>query len=198
IMHTVVYCPGEGQGSGDIESIEQGTELTLKTFDEAGLVAPEGKVFDKWSIRHGSVLGAELAAKQAGEKITVSATTYVLAIWKDAPAEHIHAHGSEWKTDADNHWNECECTAKANVGAHADADADGKCDVCAYQMSTPDNSGEGTQNGGNASTETEAPTTDSPADTSEQNSGCGSTVTLSALATVGIIGMAFAFKKKED
>ncbi len=41
-----------------------------------------------------------------------------------------HSHGSEWKTDANEHWNECECSDKANVAAHADSDNNGKCDVC--------------------------------------------------------------------
>ena len=47
---------------------------------------------------------------------------------------HTHAHGTAWKTDANEHWNECACGDKANKGAHADANNDGKCDVCAYQM----------------------------------------------------------------
>ena len=48
--------------------------------------------------------------------------------------EHTHAHGTEWKKDANNHWNECACGDKANKAAHADANVDGKCDVCAYEV----------------------------------------------------------------
>ena len=47
-----------------------------------------------------------------------------------------HVHTSEWSTDASNHWNECACGDKANVAAHADTDGDGKCDACAYTMSS--------------------------------------------------------------
>ena len=47
---------------------------------------------------------------------------------------HVHDHGSEWKTDAENHWNECACGDKANVAAHADGNNDQKCDACGYEM----------------------------------------------------------------
>ena len=53
---------------------------------------------------------------------------------------HTHAHGTEWKSDKDNHWNECACGDKANTVAHSDANKDGKCDVCEYEVGivTPD------------------------------------------------------------
>ena len=47
---------------------------------------------------------------------------------------HTHAAGTEIKSDANNHWNECECGEKLNVSAHIDENGDGKCDVCNYQM----------------------------------------------------------------
>ena len=46
-----------------------------------------------------------------------------------------HTHGTEFKNDATNHWNECECGDKANVAAHADTDNNGKCDTCGYDIS---------------------------------------------------------------
>lgn len=56
---------------------------------------------------------------------------------------HTHAHGAEWKSDKDDHWNECTCGDKANTAAHNDANIDGKCDVCEYEVGTvtpdPDN-----------------------------------------------------------
>ena len=51
---------------------------------------------------------------------------------------HTHSFGSEWKSDADNHWNECACNEKGNVAAHADANIDGKCDTCAAEVALPD------------------------------------------------------------
>ena len=52
---------------------------------------------------------------------------------------HTHAHSSEWKSDKDNHWNECACGDKANTAAHMDENTDGKCDTCEYVVSVPDN-----------------------------------------------------------
>ena len=55
-----------------------------------------------------------------------------------APAlGHTHAHGTDWKSDKDNHWNECSCGDKANTAAHTDANSDGKCDVCEYNVGLP-------------------------------------------------------------
>ena len=45
-----------------------------------------------------------------------------------------HVYGSDFKSDASNHWNECACGAKANTGDHADSDENGKCDACDYQI----------------------------------------------------------------
>ena len=57
-----------------------------------------------------------------------------------APAlGHTHAHGTDWKSDKDNHWNECACGDEANTAAHADANSDGKCDVCEYNVGLPTN-----------------------------------------------------------
>ena len=57
-----------------------------------------------------------------------------------APAlGHTHAHGTDWKSDKDNHWNECACGDKANTAAHKDENTDGKCDVCEYNVGLPAN-----------------------------------------------------------
>ena len=47
-----------------------------------------------------------------------------------------HAYGSTYKSDANEHWNECSCGDKANKAAHVDGNEDGKCDTCNYQMTT--------------------------------------------------------------
>ena len=48
-----------------------------------------------------------------------------------------HVGGTGWKTDKDNHWNECACGDKLNLAAHKDENTDGKCDACAYNVGTP-------------------------------------------------------------
>ncbi len=47
---------------------------------------------------------------------------------------NTHTHGAEWKSDSNNHWNECTCGDKANAAAHKDENADGKCDACSYTL----------------------------------------------------------------
>ena len=70
-----------------------------------------------------------------------------------APAlGHTHAYGASWKSDADNHWNECVCGEKANAAAHKDENGDGKCDVCEYEVGTPGGSDDDDQPAGNPQT----------------------------------------------
>ena len=83
--YDVVYGIGEGQGSGSSERVDEGTEITLDSYETIGMVAPNGQVFDYWSIRIGTAQSAETARKQPNEKITINADTYIIAIWKDAP-----------------------------------------------------------------------------------------------------------------
>lgn len=66
-----------------------------------------------------------------------------IATYKYAKLEsvHVHDYGTTWKSDENNHWNECECGDKANTAPHADEDNDGKCDVCDYAMCNADNPG---------------------------------------------------------
>ena len=56
----------------------------------------------------------------------------------------LHTHGTEYKSDADNHWNECSCGDKANVAPHADTNNDEKCDACGYAMPASGNTVSGT------------------------------------------------------
>ena len=101
---------------------------------------------------------SEEAAHTAGDWITDTAATattdgtkhkectvcgYVMetATIPATGIEHTHNYGSDWKADADEHWNECECGDKANKAAHADENNDGKCDICDYAMGNADNPG---------------------------------------------------------
>ncbi|MBO5224185.1 MAG: InlB B-repeat-containing protein, partial [Clostridia bacterium] len=85
----VSYGVGEGQGSGGADyDIEHGTNYTLDSYEIFGtIVAPDGKVFDYWSIRVGenAMNATEIAQKKAGETITVTANTFAIAMWKNAP-----------------------------------------------------------------------------------------------------------------
>ena len=124
--YNVTYSDNGGNGTMVGDVVEAGGPFTLEncTYE-----APDGYRFKAWAI--GSVNGEQ---KQPGEQITITAETYIYAIWEDIPEQHVHSHGSEWKTDEGEHWNECECGDKANKAAHTDSNNDGKCDACNYQM----------------------------------------------------------------
>ena len=107
-----------------------------------------------------------------------------------------HAHGTEFKSDANNHWNECVCGDKANKASHTDSNNDGKCDTCEYQMSTtpdnPDNPNNTPDNPNN--------TPDDPSD-DKDGLGAGAIVgiVIGSVAVAGVGGFAlfwFVIKKK--
>ena len=75
--YSVYYGPGEGQGSGDLDYVNAGTTITLKTPQELGFTPVEGKVFDAWSINE--------ERYEPGEEYTVNANTIITALWKNVP-----------------------------------------------------------------------------------------------------------------
>ena len=126
-----------------------------------------------------------------------------------------HTHGTEYKNDATNHWNECACGDKANVAPHADANNDEKCDACSYAMPKAPSNNETEKPTEKPTDATDKPTdaTDKPTDATESEKddsteteapvdkgcgGCGSSAALSALAIVAVVGSALVIKKKED
>ena len=109
------------------------------------------------------------------------------------PPAHTHDHGTIWKADANEHWNECACGDKANAAPHADTDNNGKCDTCEYQMSTTPNNPDNTPDNPNN-------TPDDPTD-DEGGLGTGAIIGIvcGSVAVVGIGGFAlfwFVIKKK--
>ena len=107
-----------------------------------------------------------------------------------------HSHGSEWKTDANEHWNECACGDKANKAAHTDSNNDGKCDTCEYQMSTTPNTPDNPNN-------TPDNPNNTPDDPNEDKDGLGAGaivgIVIGSVAVAGVGGFAlfwFVIKKK--
>ena len=76
--YMVSYYPGEAEGSPDSDMVDEGTEITLA---ECNFTAPSGMKFKAWAI--GSLQGEQ---KQPGDKITITAETYIYAIWENIPA----------------------------------------------------------------------------------------------------------------
>ena len=78
-------------------------------------------------------------------EVIMDADKTVIVTYKSIP--HIHNHGADWKSDADNHWHECPCGDKKDTAAHtfkwvidnkeATATARGskheECTVCGYK-----------------------------------------------------------------
>ncbi len=78
--------------------------------------------------------------------VTMDADKTVIVTYKEIPHTHTHSYGTEWKSDADNHWHECSCGAKADTTPHtfkwvtdkeATATEEGskheECTVCGYK-----------------------------------------------------------------
>ena len=77
-------------------------------------------------------------------EVIMDADKTVIVTYKSIP--HIHNHGADWKSDADNHWHECPCGDRKDTAAHtfkwvidkeATATARGskheECTVCGYK-----------------------------------------------------------------
>ncbi len=152
------------------------------------------------------------AASHTGGTATCAAKAKCDVCGKEYGETLAHTHGTEWKNDADNHWNECTCGDKANVAAHADSNSDEKCDACSYAMPKAEENDPSAPTPDLPDTNTEKPT-DKPTDATESEKddsteteapadkgcgGCGSSAALSVVALVGVIGTALVIKKKED
>ena len=211
ITYTVSFNANGGAGS----MLDETEQLGGYVLPECTFTAPTGKQFKCWA--KGSASGQQY---DVGYEYDVTANVTFYAVWENVPAQHVHNHGSEWKTDAENHWNECECGDKANVAAHTDENTDGKCDVCEYVISngevteipegnTGNNESENTDgsadnDGNNDSKDSNGEADSEKSEDEEENdpdaekeSGCGSSVSMSVFAIIGILGVAFGTKKKK-
>lgn len=50
-------------------------------------------------------------------EVIMDADKTVIVTYKSIP--HVHNHGKDWKSDADNHWHECPCGDRKDVAAHS-------------------------------------------------------------------------------
>jgi len=75
--YLVVYSPTEGNGSTEIDYVEENSVITLY---DCFFIPQEGYRFKAWAI--GSLYGEQ---KQPGEQITITGDTYIYAIWEVAP-----------------------------------------------------------------------------------------------------------------
>ena len=50
-------------------------------------------------------------------EVIMDADKTVIVTYKGIP--HVHNHGKDWKSDADNHWHECPCGDRKDIAAHS-------------------------------------------------------------------------------
>ena len=79
--YIVNYSAGEGQGSGDLDYVVAGTQITLQSPENVNCHPLDGKEFDAWSIGGNRY--------NPGDLYTVNADTYITALWKDIPVEAL-------------------------------------------------------------------------------------------------------------
>ena len=130
VKYTVSFDANGGSGT----MLDETDQLGGYVLPECGFTAPTGKQFKCWA--EGSASGQQY---DVGDEYDVTANVTFYAVWENVPAQHVHDYGTAWKTDANEHWNECVCGDKANKATHTDSNNDGKCDTCEYQMSTTPN-----------------------------------------------------------
>ncbi len=79
--YIVNYSAGEGQGSGNLDYVVAGTQITLQSPENVNCLPLDGKEFDAWSIGGNRY--------NPGDLYTVNADTYITALWKDIPVEAL-------------------------------------------------------------------------------------------------------------
>ena len=196
VKYTVSFDANGGSGT----MLDETDQLGGYVLPECGFTAPTGKQFKCWA--EGSASGQQY---DVGDEYDVTANVTFYAVWENVPAQHVHDYGTAWKTDANEHWNECACGDKANKAAHTDSNNDGKCDTCEYQMTngggnteTPDNP----DNPDNPNNTLDNPN-NTPDDPSDDKDGLGAGaivgIVIGSVAVVGVGGFAlfwFVIKKK--
>ena len=124
---------------------EKGTETfeNGRVIDHTEGTAWERDADNHWHICTIAGCGVVIESSKAAHTSDRAAATETDPVkcsvcgYEIAPAlGHTHAHGTDWKYDANNHWNECACGDKANTTVHKDDNKDGKCDICEYEVGT--------------------------------------------------------------
>ena len=91
-----------------------------------------------------TVNGVKAEVRSNMLEVIMDADKTVIVTYKSIP--HIHNHGADWKSDADNHWHECPCGDRKDTAAHSfkwviDKEATAttrgskheECTVCGYK-----------------------------------------------------------------
>ena len=64
-----------------------------------------------------TVNGVKAEVRSNMLEVIMDADKTVIVTYKGIP--HVHNHGKDWKSDADNHWHECPCGDRKDIAAHS-------------------------------------------------------------------------------
>lgn len=114
-------APSHTHSYGDAWKTDDGNHW--KECTDAACPDPAGSAKDKAAhTASGWIIDTEATDTADGAKhkeCTVCKKMLETAIIPATGSGHTHAYGDTWKSDADNHWHECECGDKTDLAAHA-------------------------------------------------------------------------------
>ena len=124
---------GNGTISASKAGLEAGSHETIVFTPDSG-----------YQIDTVTVNGVKAEVRSNMLEVIMDADKTVIVTYKSIP--HIHNHGADWKSDADNHWHECPCGDRKDTAAHSfkwviDKEATAttrgskheECTVCGYK-----------------------------------------------------------------
>lgn len=75
--YDVIYSPGEGQGSTDLNQVVAGTTIALVDPQTLNFSPVQGMMFDAWSIND--------TRYEIGDEYVINSDTLIIALWKNVP-----------------------------------------------------------------------------------------------------------------
>ncbi len=163
--YLVYYGPGEGEGSGEIDYVSAGTEITMADINEFSFFAPDGMVFDYWKIADD--------AYYPGDKYTVNADTYITAIWKTDPVVSSEV-SSESSSEASSSESTEESSSAEESSSEESSVKSSSEEASSESSSSEDVSSESSSEEASSGSEASSEEAGSETPSSEENSGTSS------------------------
>ena len=192
------------------EKLEAGADYDLFVFVKAA---------DGSTLKDLTAANAKLDGKAAEAVDLLSDGVTAVIIFKLTPLEasHTHTYGTEWKSDADNHWHECTvdgCSAKSEEAAHtlkwvvdkaATATEKGskheECEFCGYKRAAVEipatgNTGSGSGGSGSSGGSSGGSTTPAKKPVQSVDTGDMGIALYAGMALLSLTGGAWVVNKK--
>ena len=192
------------------EKLEAGADYDLFVFVKAA---------DGSTLKDLTAANAKLDGKAAEAVDLLSDGVTAVIIFKLTPLEasHTHTYGTEWKSDADNHWHECTvdgCSAKSEEAAHtlkwvvdkaATATEKGskheECEFCGYKRAAVEipatgNTGSGSGGSGSSGSSSGGSTTPAKKPVQSVDTGDMGIALYAGMTILSLTGGAWVANKK--